>query len=69
MAPSLRGRHMAIAEVVSTAETCPFAVRPFQVHWGARYIPGGNFTGYCDFCFNLGEQYIKQYMLKKRGYK
>ena len=34
---------------------------------GARDIPGGNFTGYCDFCFNLGEQYLKQYMLKKRG--
>ena len=31
--------------------------------------PRGNFTGYCNFCFNLGEQYIKQYMLKKRGYK
>jgi len=31
--------------------------------------PRGNFTGYCNFCFNLGGQYIKQYMLKKRGYK
>ena len=31
--------------------------------------PRGNFTDYCDFCFNLGEQYLKQYMLKKRGYK
>ena len=31
--------------------------------------PSGNFTDYCDFCLNLGEQYIKQYMLKKRGYK
>jgi len=31
--------------------------------------PRGNFTGYCDFCFNLGEQYLSQYMLKKRGYK
>ena len=31
--------------------------------------PRGNFTGYCNFCFNLGEQYLKQYMLKKRGYK
>ncbi len=31
--------------------------------------PSGNFTSYCNFCFNLGEQYIKQYMLKKRGYK
>ena len=29
----------------------------------------GNFTGYCDFCFTLGEQYLRQYMLKKRGYK
>ncbi len=29
----------------------------------------GNFTDYCNFCFNLGEQYLKQYMLKKRGYK
>ena len=31
--------------------------------------PRGNFTGYADFCFNLGEQEIKRYMLKKRGYK
>jgi len=31
--------------------------------------PSGNLTSYCDFCFNLGEQYLKQYMLKKRGYK
>ena len=31
--------------------------------------PSGNFTSYCNFCFNLGEQYIKQYMLKRRGYK
>ena len=31
--------------------------------------PRGNFTDYCNFCFNLGEQYLKQYMLKKRGYK
>ena len=29
----------------------------------------GNFTDYTNFCFNLGEQYLKQYMLKKRGYK
>ena len=29
----------------------------------------GNFTGYTNFCFILGEQYLKQYMLKKRGYK
>ncbi len=31
--------------------------------------PRGNFTDYCNFCFNLGEQYLKQHMLKKRGYK
>ena len=31
--------------------------------------PQGNFTDYCNFCFNLGEQYLKQYILKKRGYK
>ena len=31
--------------------------------------PRGNFTAYCNFCFNLGEQYLKQYMLRKRGYK
>ena len=31
--------------------------------------PRGNFTGYCNFCFSLGEQYLSQYMLKKRGYK
>ena len=29
----------------------------------------GNFTGYCNFCFNLGEQYLKQHMLNRRGYK
>ena len=29
----------------------------------------GNFTDYCNYCFNLGEQYLRQYMLKKRGYK
>ena len=26
--------------------------------------PRGNFTDYADFCFNLGEQEIKRYMLK-----
>ncbi|MBA7664530.1 hypothetical protein ES703_72591 [subsurface metagenome] len=31
--------------------------------------PRGNFSEYCNFCFNLGEQYLKEYMLKKRGYK
>ena len=31
--------------------------------------PRGNFSGYCDFCFNLGERYLSQYMLKTRGYK
>lgn len=31
--------------------------------------PRGNFSSYCNFCFNLGEQYLRQYMLKKRGYK
>ena len=29
----------------------------------------GNFTGYCNFCFNLGEQHLSQHMLNKRGYK
>ena len=29
----------------------------------------GNFTDYCNFCFNLGEQHLRQYMLNKRGYK
>jgi len=33
--------------------------RSFEGH------PRGNFTDYCNFCFNLGEQYLKQYMLKK----
>jgi len=36
---------------------------------GFEGYPRGNFTGYCDFCFTLGEQYLGQYMLKKRGYK
>lgn len=31
--------------------------------------PRGNFTDYCNFCFNLGEQYLKEYMLRKRGYR
>ena len=31
--------------------------------------PRGNFSSYCNFCFNLGEQTLKQYMLQKRGYK
>ena len=29
----------------------------------------GNFADYSNFCLNLGEQYLKQYMLRKRGYK
>ena len=36
---------------------------------GFEGYPRGNFTGYCDFCFTLGEQYLGQCMLKKRGYK
>ena len=31
--------------------------------------PRGNVTGYCNFCFSLGEQHLSQYMLNKRGYK
>ena len=31
--------------------------------------PRGNFSSYCNFCFNLGEQTLKRYMLTKRGYK
>lgn len=31
--------------------------------------PRGNFSSYCNFCFNAGEQLLRQYMLKKRGYK
>lgn len=31
--------------------------------------PRGNFSSYCNFCFLAGEQYLRQYMLKKRGYK
>jgi len=34
-----------------------------------RGHPRGNYTAYCNFCLNLGEQYIKQHMLRKRGYK
>ncbi|MBA7564646.1 hypothetical protein ES708_06309 [subsurface metagenome] len=37
--------------------------RSFERH------PKGNFTDYYDFCFNLGDEYLKQYMLKKQGYK
>lgn len=35
------------------------AVGSFKGH------PSGNFTDYCNFCFNQGDEYI----LKKRGYK
>lgn len=31
--------------------------------------PRGNFSSYCNFCFQLGEGYLKQHILKKRGYK
>lgn len=31
--------------------------------------PRGNFTNYCNFCFYLGEEYLKQYILKKRGFR
>lgn len=31
--------------------------------------PRGNFTDYCNFCFSLGEEYLKQYILKKRGFR
>jgi hypothetical protein len=31
--------------------------------------PRGNFSSYTNWCYQLGEAYIKQYMLKKRGYK
>ena len=36
---------------------------------GDKGHPRGNFTDYCNYCFNLGEQSLKQYMLKKSGYK
>lgn len=31
--------------------------------------PRGNVSDYCNFCFNLGETYLRQYMLNKRGFK
>lgn len=31
--------------------------------------PRGNFVAYCNFCFNLGEQYLRQHILNKRGFK
>lgn len=31
--------------------------------------PRGNLNSYTNFCFQLGEQFLKQYALKKRGYK
>jgi len=48
-----------------------------QIEKWARYAaieglikgyPRGNFTDYCKFYFNLGEQSLKQYMLKKEDY-
>ena len=52
-------------------ETVPLTIRPFQIHWGevSRGTPGAILPTTATFCFNLGEQYLKQYMLKKRGYK
>jgi len=29
--------------------------------------PRGSFSEYCNLCFNLGGNYIKQYMLRKAG--
>ncbi|KKN87027.1 hypothetical protein LCGC14_0262960 [marine sediment metagenome] len=31
--------------------------------------PRGNFVAYANFCFNLGEQYLRQHILQKRGFK
>jgi hypothetical protein len=31
--------------------------------------PRGNFSSYCNFCFQLTEGYLKQHILRKRGYK
>jgi len=31
--------------------------------------PRGNISSYCDFCIQLGNQYMRQYVLKKRGFK
>ena len=31
--------------------------------------PRGSFSEYYNLCFNLGENYIKQYTLKKRGFR
>jgi len=52
-----------------TAETAPSQQSDLLRSLGGKGHPRGNFTDYCNYCFNLGEQYLKQYMLKKRGYK
>lgn len=31
--------------------------------------PRGNFSQYCNFCLNLGEDYLRTHALEKRGYK
>ena len=31
--------------------------------------PRGNVADYCNFCFNLAERHLGQYMRNKRGYK
>jgi len=31
--------------------------------------PRGNVSNYCNFCFEVAESYLRQYALKKRGYK
>lgn len=52
-----------------TAETAPSQQSDLLRSLGGKGHPGGNFTDYCNFYFNQGEQSLKQYMLKKRGYK
>jgi hypothetical protein len=31
--------------------------------------PRGNFSSYTNWCFQLGENFLMQHILKKRGYK
>ena len=54
-------------ETTETVLHNPTFSDPLGISFGGH--PRGNFTGYCDFYFNLGEKYLKQYMLKRRGYK
>jgi len=65
-----RGKEREKGKGRETAETVPSQADLLRSVVGSfKGHPRGNFTDYCNFCFDLGDEYLKQYMLKKRGYK